>query len=432
MSKKIGNSVWRSWISHNSSFTVLSSSYATVWSDAAAVTRQTNGVAPLRASTQEAAAAAAKATAERDRELVPRMHMRRLPVLTDLRCRRHPNGQRILLPLHSKFPTIVSRPLCFTHATKMSAQPGSPSSSQQALQPGQQRLSTIADGTKASSSDSAPASPASGFRTTATETVVHAFSPHLTTFSRPFARFGVFPVGGRSTAVQLQEPPNKGALWVLASTPLDGPTRDKVKEMGDDVKFIVAPDFVHHLYVKEWADAFPSAKCIGVEGLDEKRKDIKWAGLYGKDSAEASSSYGFENEIQARYFPTFANKDVVFLHKASRSLIVADLIFNLPGNEQYASTPKGKPTSPIPFLVSFAKYLQPYSGLHASFLWLAGSASGQGSAQDKRSQFAKDAAAVASWDFDRIIPCHGDVVDGKGREAWLSAFKKVSGHSWPS
>lgn len=36
----------------------------------------------------------------------------------------------------------------------------------------------------------------------------------------------------------------------------------------------------------------------------------------------------------------------------------------------------------------------------------------------------RDSKAVAAWDFDRIIPCHGDVIEGKGKEAWLEVFKQ--------
>ena len=46
--------------------------------------------------------------------------------------------------------------------------------------------------------------------------------------SRPFARFGVWPVGGRSTAVKLRS----GGVWVLASTPLDAETKAKLQELG--------------------------------------------------------------------------------------------------------------------------------------------------------------------------------------------------------
>lgn len=45
---------------------------------------------------------------------------------------------------------------------------------------------------------------------------------------RPFARFGVFPVGGRSTAIRMRD----GGVWVLASTPLDAETKEKLGELG--------------------------------------------------------------------------------------------------------------------------------------------------------------------------------------------------------
>lgn len=38
------------------------------------------------------------------------------------------------------------------------------------------------------------------------------------------------------------------------------------------------------------------------------------------------------------YFSGFRNKDVAFLHVASKSLIQADLLFNLPATEQVGST----------------------------------------------------------------------------------------------
>jgi len=36
---------------------------------------------------------------------------------------------------------------------------------------------------------------------------------------------------------------------------------------------------------------------------------------------------------------------------------------------------------------------------------------------------SRDTKVVAAWDFDRIIPCHGDVVDTGGKQIWLDAFK---------
>lgn len=60
-------------------------------------------------------------------------------------------------------------------------------------------------------------------------TVIRNVTPNVATFSRPFSRFGVFPIGGRSTAIKLSG--DKG-VWLLASTPLDDETKTKLTEMG--------------------------------------------------------------------------------------------------------------------------------------------------------------------------------------------------------
>lgn len=44
----------------------------------------------------------------------------------------------------------------------------------------------------------------------------------------PFARFGIIPIGGRSTAIKLKS----GDVWVLASTPLNDVTKGKLAEIG--------------------------------------------------------------------------------------------------------------------------------------------------------------------------------------------------------
>lgn len=45
---------------------------------------------------------------------------------------------------------------------------------------------------------------------------------------RPFTVLGMAPVGGRSTAIRLRS----GDVWILASTPLNDETRQKLAELG--------------------------------------------------------------------------------------------------------------------------------------------------------------------------------------------------------
>ncbi|KIJ27073.1 hypothetical protein M422DRAFT_236237 [Sphaerobolus stellatus SS14] len=230
------------------------------------------------------------------------------------------------------------------------------------------------------------------------ETVIRQVTQDVWTFSRPFARSGIIPFGGRSTAIRLRD----GNVWVLASTALDDATKKKIDELGV-VKYIIGPDALHYLFLGDFKKAYPEAKVIGVEPLMTKKGCPKLDGAYGVDPPE--TKYGFEDEIQACYFSAFRNKDVAFNHIASKSLIEADLLLNLPATEQYSKVQK-KP-------LLFSLKLSPFSWLHQKFVWFVG---------ENVETMKQDIQTVASWDFERIIPCHGDTIEEKAKEAWRSAY----------
>ncbi|KAF5345380.1 hypothetical protein D9757_013386 [Collybiopsis confluens] len=194
--------------------------------------------------------------------------------------------------------------------------------------------------------------------------VIREVTSGIWTFSCPFGRgpFGFLPWGGRSTAIKL----STGDVWVLASTPLTADTKSTIDGLGS-VKWIIAPDIVHHLFLGQYKKAYPEAIVVGVQGLREKKKknkeDLVIDGEYGSDPAD--TLYGFEDEIKACYFSGFENKDVAFLHTPTKTLIVADLLFNLPANEQYS---KSKTSPKVPIIGKF----NPESGTLQRLLWTLG------------------------------------------------------------
>ncbi|KAJ3732564.1 hypothetical protein DFJ43DRAFT_1073185 [Lentinula guzmanii] len=234
------------------------------------------------------------------------------------------------------------------------------------------------------------------------ETVIREVAKDVWIFSRPFSRFGIFPVGGRSTAVKMRN----GNLWVLASTPLDSETKVKLDELGP-VKYIIGADAVHHLFLSDFKKAYPEAKVVAPKAAIERVADkgLKFDGAWGSDPE--GTQYGFEEDIQHCYFSGFANKDVAFFHPASKSMIQADLLFNLPPTEQYS---KSKSSGRLPFVGNFG----PFSWFHSKFA----SAMGEDNEQMKR-----HVKIVASWDFERMIPCHGDVIEDRAKDAWKAAYK---------
>jgi len=234
------------------------------------------------------------------------------------------------------------------------------------------------------------------------ETVIREVTKGVWTFSRPFARFGIWHMGGRSTAIQLQN----GGVWVLASTPLNAETKTKIDELGH-VKYIIGADAVHHLFLGDYKKAYPSAKLIAPEAALSRHDDktLTLDGAWGRDPP--NTQYGFEDDIDHCYFSGFKNKDIAFLHRPSKTLIEADLVLNLPGKEQYSKT------TISPKILSIGAF-GPSSWIHPRFIWNLGI--------DKEAM-RRDAKTVSGWDFDRIIPCHGDVIETDGKKAWNDAFR---------
>ncbi|KAI0824858.1 hypothetical protein BC628DRAFT_375320 [Trametes gibbosa] len=233
------------------------------------------------------------------------------------------------------------------------------------------------------------------------ELVIREVASDVWTFSRPFTLFGLFPVGGRSTAIKL----TAGGVWILASTPLTDATKEKLAELGD-VKYIVAGNNFHHLFLKEYKDAYPNAKTIGPEDLNIKKAAEGWQ-LDAVFSAKAPNTlHGFEDEIEHCFFSGYGNKDVAFYHKASKSVIAADLLMNNPPIEQYSKSS----LSPRSRIISA---MHPRGWQFRWFIWLK---------EKDKAAMKRDAKKVYEWDFTRYIPCHGDVIEIDAKEAWKAAW----------
>lgn len=87
-------------------------------------------------------------------------------------------------------------------------------------------------------------------------------------------RFMGLQVGARMTVMRL--PGDR----LLLHSPVSA-TADLVREVGalGNISYIVAPNRLHHLFLREWQQAFPDALVYASPGLDIKRPDLQIAGL---------------------------------------------------------------------------------------------------------------------------------------------------------
>ncbi|RPA81966.1 hypothetical protein BJ508DRAFT_325984 [Ascobolus immersus RN42] len=240
----------------------------------------------------------------------------------------------------------------------------------------------------------------------------------LTTFSLPFSRGGVVKFGGRATAVKL----SNGKIAVFSPVSLTNDVKKTISSMGGDVGYLIAPDIEHHIHLNAWHDAYPNSQILAPEGLPEKRKKQSHPPLPFPYVVTASNKStilppDLAREFKLEYSPMHPNKELAFLHIPTKSLIVADLLFNLPAKEQYSKAPE-----------SHGGVL---TSLVQKFLGLEGEAKGQlrwnwwlAAAKDRKG-FAEGVKEIRAWDFDRIIPCHGDVIEGRQNStgAWDKVFK---------
>lgn len=251
--------------------------------------------------------------------------------------------------------------------------------------------------------------------------VIRNVTPNIATFSVPFARFGKIKIGGRGTLVKL----TSGGLAVFSPVAFTEAVKTKVIEMGGDVRYIVALDFEHHIFISEWAKEFPAAKIIGPQGLPEKRAKQddpnigkeEFAVVFTKENKrEMHISEEFDADFLYEYVDAHANLELVFFYKPDRVVIEADLLFNLPATEQYSKVPDaekpadgflGKLFSGIQDTQGDAKWIK-------RFNWYL--------VKDRES-FNESMQRIEAWDFVTMIPCHGDVLEGDAKETFRKVFQ---------
>ncbi|KAI1212771.1 uncharacterized protein F4807DRAFT_414381 [Annulohypoxylon truncatum] len=262
--------------------------------------------------------------------------------------------------------------------------------------------------------------------------VIRTVTPNVVTVSVPFARFGIVRVGGRGTIIRL----TSGTLAVFSPVALTPEVQAKVSELGGNVGYIIAGDIEHHIFITEWAKAYPSAKILGPQGLAEKRAKVHDDPKIGHEpfafewtAANRSSnavSDEFAADFEVEYVDAHPNKEVVLLYKPDRVLIEADLVFNLPAIEQYSRVPeaqKGGHALLNRMFESVSNTSGEAKGVKR-FLWYAIS----NGAKD-RPGFNRSIQRIGSWDFDTLIPCHGETIVGGAKEVFNKVFEwHLQGH----
>lgn len=192
---------------------------------------------------------------------------------------------------------------------------------------------------------------------------------------------GGFRMPTRMTALPLED----GGVALVSPIRLTTDVVARVEALGP-VRFLVAPNLLHHLYLAEATARWPDARVLAPRGLTKKRPDLRIDTFLEDGLPEALAATVRAVKIEGA--PSV--DEHVFFHEPSRTVILTDLVFNV-------TRPEG--------LVA-----------HVA-LWLVGCHGKLGQSRawrffvKDRAEAARSARALLALPFDAAVVAHGEVVE---------------------
>jgi hypothetical protein len=187
-----------------------------------------------------------------------------------------------------------------------------------------------------------------------------------------------------------------GGLFVHSPIPLEDEIRKRVDALGP-VAAIAAPSRFHHLWAGEWKRAHPGALLCACPGLERKRPDLPWDRVLGDEPEPL-----WRGELdQACFGARSLEHEVVFFHRASRTLVCCDAVFHL-------SAHPSRLTRLVALLLGNRR---------PGATWLERILM----RRDRRAA-REQVDRMLAWDIDGIVLSHGPPIAHGGREVLRRAY----------
>lgn len=174
-----------------------------------------------------------------------------------------------------------------------------------------------------------------------------------------------------------------GGLTVISPIAFDDATAAKLEALGT-VQRLVAPNCFHHLSLPKAMARWPKAAVWAAPRLERKRADLAFTGVLATGSAALPdvSVHVLDGAPRAG--------ETAFFHQPSRTLVLADLIFNLPAGE-----------NPIERLYLWVSDCAGKPG--QSLVWRA--------LVKERAKARASAEALIALKPERVLPSHGAPIE---------------------
>lgn len=219
------------------------------------------------------------------------------------------------------------------------------------------------------------------------------FVNHIWTAETDLKMYGV-ELGARMTVIDID---GQGSLFVHSPIKMTEKLKQELDSIGQ-VKYVVAPNKWHHLFISDFKLAYPSAQFFCAPGLEKKRSDFKFDAVIN-----SAQNYPWNTSLQHKLIegvPIF--NEVVFFHPETKTLVLTDLAIHI------CESPSFYSRLVLKLLGSFGKF---------------------GWANLEKIIYIRDKAAfktsienVLLWDIEKILLTHGKPVLSEGKRLLKEAF----------
>ena len=214
----------------------------------------------------------------------------------------------------------------------------------------------------------------------------------ITTFDLDQRLPGGFQMPARMTVVRTDD----GGLALVSPIPIDAQRAAELAALGE-VRWLVAPNLLHHLYLCDAIARYPSAKVLAPRTLAAKRPDLRIDAPL--DAPLPPALAACLDVVAIDGAPSVAEH--ALFHRPTRTLVLTDLVFNV-------RAPRGVVANVVLWLV----------GCHGK---LAQSRTWRFFIKD-RPAYAASVRRLLGLDVETLVVAHGDVVREDARARLAAAL----------
>ena len=222
---------------------------------------------------------------------------------------------------------------------------------------------------------------------------------YLWVAEQPLKFFGL-EVGTRMTVIKL----SNDSLVIISPIEIDLEIQQQLSTIGT-VRYIIAPNLFHYLYLAQCQQIYPQAQTIAPPGLTTKQPDLKIDRVFSQDAIEFNSELKFVRFEGFRAFVPPQMKtvnEIVFYHPLSKTLIITDSAFNFDRS--------------FPFVTQLAaRVLGSYHVLKPYLL--------DKIASQNKQKLKESIDKILAWDFQRVIMAHGTIVENEAKEQLSAGYQ---------